>query len=46
MTRLRVFLLGLIEFRCQVTSHAGPADAYDTGRTVAQVLTLHRWDVC
>ena len=51
MNRLRAFVLGLREFRRDLTtSFAGMPgeyalyDAYDRGRDLAHKVTLRRWD--
>ena len=44
---IRAFLLGLFEFRRDLTTHFDPPliDVYDYGRELAHRLTLRRWDV-
>jgi len=46
MTRLRAFLLGVREFRTDLTSNPGEEliDSYDRGRELAHVLTFRRYE--
>ena len=46
MNRLRAWLLGMYEFRRDLTTHFNyPAiEWYDLGREMAHRLTLRRWD--
>lgn len=42
---LKSFLLGVIEFRSDLTTNCGNHEAvYDRGRDMAHRLTLRRWD--
>ena len=45
---IRAFLLGMIEFRSDVTSDVDPDlwETYDTGRDIAHRLTFRYWDNC
>ena len=45
--RIRAFMLGVREFRMTYTTHYANLDlldAYDAGRALANILTLHRFD--
>lgn len=44
--RLGIYLLGMWEFRSDVTTHFGPdeIETYDAGRERAHRLTRRRWD--
>ena len=44
--RLRIYLLGLREFRLGVTTHFDypEIETYDSGREMAHRLTLRHWD--
>lgn len=46
MRYLRAFLLGVVQFRSDLTSACSPAliESYDTGRELAHKLTLRLWD--
>lgn len=46
MSKLRAFLLGIREFRLNVTTHVDPglAGTYDHGRNLAHRVTRFRWD--
>ena len=46
LRRLRVFLLGMWEFRDECTTHFGESEisTYDLGREWAHKLTLRHWD--
>ena len=45
-TKIRAFLLGVREFRSNVTTHFGPEliSAYDWGREIAHRLTFRRFE--
>lgn len=47
MHKLKVFLLGMKEFRQSVTTHPGNdfIEVYDSGRDLAHRITFRRWDV-
>ena len=45
--KVRAFVLGMIEFRSDLTTHYPYGDlleAYDWGREIAHRLTFRRWD--
>lgn len=45
MTKLRAFILGVVEFRLSFTTHfedEALLEAYDTGRELAHKLTFRR----
>ena len=46
MDKLRAFILGIIEFRSDITTHFDESliEAYDTGREFAHVVTLRYFD--
>jgi hypothetical protein len=46
LRKLRVFLLGMYEFRDMVTTHFDPPEieVYDRGRELAHCLTLRMFD--
>lgn len=44
MARINAFLLGVWEFRSDVTSSVAEIDAYDWGREWAHRLTFRMWD--
>ena len=44
MRQLRAFVLGMREFRSDVTSSTNYVVAYDLGRELAHLLTFRRWD--
>lgn len=46
VAHIRAFLLGIIEFRSDLTSHFGYPliESYDRGRDLAHRLTLRHWD--
>jgi hypothetical protein len=46
--KLRVFLLGMREFKTTQTTHFGPEfiNVYDWGREIAHRLTLRRFEDC
>jgi len=47
MLRLKAFLLGVAEFRLSLTASYdddGLMDAYDSGRELAHLLTLRRFE--
>lgn len=41
---IRAFILGIAEFRLNVTASTGHPVAYDAGREFAHRVTLRRWD--
>lgn len=47
-TRIKAYLLGMVEFRSAFTSHVGGdlIEDYDAGRDMAHRLTLRHWDDC
>ena len=46
MSALKAFLLGITEFRSDLTTHYGPdlIETYDRGRNLAHFLTLRRFE--
>lgn len=46
MKRIKIFLLGMIEFRHNVTSHfeGSELNTYDKGRDLAHLITLRFFD--
>lgn len=46
MKRLRAFLLGVLEFRQDITTHFGGdlIETYDRGRELAHKMTLRHWE--
>ena len=41
---LIAFILGMVEFRSDVTSHTNHPEAYDWGREVAHIATFRKFD--
>jgi hypothetical protein len=47
MAKLQAFILGMIEFRSDFTTHYDDLDvleAYDRGRDFAHAITFRHWD--
>ena len=46
MKKIKVFILGMREFRTDYTTNPGESlmETYDRGRDTAHRLTLRRWD--